>query len=161
MFLKCVTELPVDFATVRAAMLSDRREWLAGLADRAAGDHDRLLVEVGLSVAGHELSGPATLEVGEPITLGDRVVSLPVQLRMADHSRLFPVLEGGIDAAWLGEGRTHLALTGQYEPPLGLLGLAADGILLHRVAELVAQRFLESVGGRLVAGAASTGCGQR
>lgn len=45
-------------------------------------------------------------------------------------------------------------LSGQYEPPPGLVGLAADGILLHRVAELVAQRFLEAVAHRLVGGTA-------
>jgi hypothetical protein len=149
MFIKSVTELPVDYGAVRATMSGSSRGWLTGLAAAAAGDHDRLLVEVGLAVGSHEMTRPATLEVRQPVTLGTSVISLPFHLRMAEHAGLFPELEGGLDAAWLGPGTTHLALTAQYEPPLGLLGQAADGILLHRVAELVAQRFLEEVARRL------------
>src|SRR5258708_37996458 len=72
----------------------------------------------------------------------DRVVLLPLRLRVIDRERLFPSLEGSLDAAWLGPGRTHLALTANYEPPLGVVGRAVDRALLHRVAEAVAQRVL-------------------
>jgi hypothetical protein len=153
MFLKSVTELPVDFAEVRAAMLRDPRQWLSGLAAAAGDEGDRLLVEVGLEVRGHEVSRPAWLEVGEPMTT-DRVVLLPVRLRSEEHEGLFPTLEGSLDAAWLGRGRTHLALTASYEPPFGVVGRTVDRALLHRVAEAVAQRFLEAVGRELAAGTA-------
>src|SRR5262245_28867299 len=143
MFLKSVTELAVDFDDVRAAMLRRPHEWLAGPAAVAEADGDRLLVDVGLQVGGHEIGPRATLEVGEPM-LTDRVVLLPLRLRVEDHQRLFPSLEGSLDAAWLGPGRTHLALTASYEPPFGVVGRAVDRALLHRVAEAVAQRFLEA-----------------
>lgn len=149
MFLKAVTEVPIDFEAVRAAMVRHPQPWLAQVAEAAGDDYGRFLVDVGLPLAGHELTRPAMLQVGEPMSLGDRVVSLPVRLRMADHAGLFPVLEGDLDAAWLGAGRTHLAMAVQYEPPFGLLGRVADGALLHRVAELVVQRFLEAVARRL------------
>jgi hypothetical protein len=147
-FLKSVTELAVDFDDVRAAMLRRPRGWLAGPAAAAEDDGDRLLVEVGLQVGGREIGPYATLEVGEPM-LTDRVVLLPLRLRVEDHQRLFPSLEGSLDAAWLGPGRTHLALTATYEPPFGVVGQAVDRTLLHRVAEAVAQRFLEAVAGLL------------
>ena len=150
MFIKSVTEVDVDFEDVRAAMLSNPREWLASLAATARDDGDRLLVDVGLQVVGHEVSRRAGLEVGEPMT-SDRVVLLPVRLRVEEHERLFPSLEGSLDAAWLGPGRTHLALTASYEPPFGVVGRAVDRALLHRVAEAVAQRFLEAVAGELEA----------
>ena len=151
MFLKSVTELPVDFADVRAAMLGDPHEWLAGLAAAAGDEGERLLVEVGLEVRGHEVSRPAWLEVGQPM-ITDRVLLLPVRLRSEEHERLFPTLAGSLDAAWLGRGRTHLALTMSYEPPFGVVGRTVDRALLHRVAEAVAQRFLEAVGRELTAG---------
>jgi len=158
MFIKSVTEVDVDFEDVRAAMLSNPREWLASLAATAGDDGDRLLVDVGLQVAGHEVSRRAELEVGEPMT-SDRVVLLPVRLRIEEHERLFPSLEGSLDAAWLGPGRTHLALTANYEPPFGVVGRAVDRALLHRVAEAVAQRFLEAVGGELEARSFTTSGG--
>jgi len=150
MFMKSVVEVDVDFEDVRAAMLSDPRAWLATLAATAEDDGDRLLVDVGLQVAGRDVSRRAVLEVGEPMT-ADHVVLLPLHLRVEEHERLFPSLEGSLDAAWLGSGRTHLALTANYEPPFGVVGRAVDRALLHRVAEAVAQRFLEAVAGELEA----------
>ncbi|HKF16373.1 MAG TPA: hypothetical protein VKF14_04125 [Candidatus Dormibacteraeota bacterium] len=148
MFLKSVTEVEVDFDEVRAAMLNDPRGWLASLAAAAEDDGDRLLVDVGLQVVGQEVSRRARLDVGEPMT-ADRVVLLPLRLQVEQHERLFPSLEGSLDAAWLGPGRTHLALTVSYEPPFGVVGRAVDRALLHRVAEAVAQRFLEAVASEL------------
>src|SRR5262249_9566953 len=129
MFLKSVTELAADFHDVRAAMLRPPRGWLAGPAAAAEADGDRLLVDVGLPGGGPEGSRHARLEVGEPM-LTDRVVLLPLRLRVEDHRRLFPSLEGSLDAAWLGPGRTHLALTASYEPPFGVVGRAVDRALL-------------------------------
>jgi hypothetical protein len=150
MFLKSVTELAVDFDDVRAAMLDDPRGWLADLAVSAVEEGDGLLVDVGLQVGGREVRRRANLEVGEPMTTC-RVALLPLRLCAGDHERLFPSLNGSLDAAWLGPGRTHLALTATYEPPFGVVGRAVDRALLHRVAEAVAQRFLEAVGGKLEA----------
>jgi len=150
MFLKSVTELAADFHDVRAVMLSDPHEWLDGLAVTAGEEGDRLLVDVGLQVGGRELSRRAALQVGEPMAT-DRVVLLPLRIRAADHQRLFPSLEGSLDAGWLGPGRTHLALTATYDPPLGAVGRTMDRALLHRVAEAVGQRFLESAATELLA----------
>jgi hypothetical protein len=149
MFLKAVAELPVDLDDVRPAILDHPECWLGELAEAAGDDQERLLVQVGLGPGDGRLTRPASLRVGEPAVVGDHVVSLPLRLRMADHAELFPVLDGDLVAAWMGAGRTHLALAVQYEPPFGLLGRVADGALLHRVAELVVQHFLEGVAGRL------------
>jgi hypothetical protein len=101
-----------------------------------------------LEVAGRHVGGTVALEVGEPLD-SDHVVMLPIRLRPRDHRRLFPILEGSLDAAWLGPGRTYLALSLTYDPPLGLVGRMVDQTLLHRVAETVAQRFLEAIGHEL------------
>jgi len=160
MFLKNVTELAVDFDDVRAAMVSDPRGWLVGLAAAAGDQGDRLLVDVGLQVDGHEVSRRASLEVGEPMTTG-RTALLPLRLHDEDHKRLFPSLEGSLDAAWLGPGRTYLALTASYDPPFGVVGRAVDRALLHRVAEAVAQRFLEAVARELTIRGATRPDGSR
>lgn len=85
----------------------------------------------------------------------DRVALLPLRTRVEDHERLFPALDGTLDAAWLGPGRAHLALNAQCEPPFGLIGRIVDRTLLHRVAEVVAQRFLARAAQRLASMAGS------
>src|SRR5262249_57565021 len=105
---------------VRAAMLSDPRAWLANIAATAGEDGDRLLVDVGLQVAGREVSRRAGLDVGEPMT-ADRVVLLPLRLRIEEHERLFPSLDGSLDAACLGPGPTHPPPPPAHHPPSRLL----------------------------------------
>jgi hypothetical protein len=149
MFLKSVTELAVDLHDVRAVMMHTPREWLDWLAAEAGEQGDRLAVHVGLDVPGGHVGGPVEMEVGEPID-AHHLVLLPLRLHSRDHRRLFPTLAGSLDAAWLGPGHTYLALCLTYDPPLGLAGLAADRALLHRVAETVAQRLLETIAGELL-----------
>jgi hypothetical protein len=148
MFLKAYTELPVDFERVEAAMRQAPHEWLRGMAAEAGLHGERMLVEVGLQVGGHPLTRPVGLEVGDLVAT-KRVASLPVWLQADEPAGLVPSFAGSLDAAWLGQGRTHLALALQYEPPLGAVGRVADRALLHRVAETMAQRLLHSVAERL------------
>jgi hypothetical protein len=144
MFLKSVTELAIDFRDVRAAMLNDPRMWLAGPAEAAGRDGDQLLVNVGLAGARHEVGHGGRLEVGEAMTTG-LVAELPLHIRVVDDTRLFPSLEGSLEASWLGRGRTHLAVCATYESPFSLADRGVDRTLLHRVTEAVLQGFLEAV----------------
>jgi hypothetical protein len=89
--------------------------------------------------------------VGQPIST-DRVVSLPLRLQAAEPPAALCALEGSLDAAWLGAGRTHLAFQAQYPAHAGLALPPVDRALLHRVAETVASRFLRTVGRRLAEG---------
>jgi hypothetical protein len=158
MFLKSVTELAIDFDDVRTVIVRTPREWLDWLAAEAREEGNRLTVHVGLEVAGKHVGGPVELEVGEPAD-SHHVVMLPLRLRSRDHRRLFPTLEGSLEAAWLGRGQTYLALSLTYDPPLGLVGQAVDRALLHRVAETVAQRFLEAIANELLVRAECLGQG--
>jgi hypothetical protein len=148
MFLKAYTELPVDFDQVQAAMEQGPHEWLRGMAAEAGLHGERMLVDVGLQVGGRPLSRPVGVEVGDLVAT-NRVASLPLWLQPDEPGGLVPSFAGSLDAAWLGPGRTHLALALQYEPPLGAFGRVADRALLHRVAETMARRLLQSVAERL------------
>jgi hypothetical protein len=148
MFLKAVTEMAVDFDHVRAAMERWPERWLADLAVTAGADGARLIGDAGLEFGYHGLSRLAGVQVGDAV-VNDRVVSLPFRLCVHDDDRLFPSAEGSLDAAWLGPGRTHLALSAQYRPAFGDLDGSVDRALLHRVVEAVAQRFVEAAAERL------------
>jgi len=147
MFLKSYTELAADFDRVQIALAREPRPWLSGMAEEVERDGERLLADVGLELGGHQPEGAAHLDVGEPARAG-QVTSLPLRLRVDERDRPFPSMEGTLDAAWLGEGRTYLALSLQYEAPSRLSRRAVDRALLHRVAEAIAGQLL----GRVAAG---------
>jgi hypothetical protein len=145
MFLKSHVELALDFEAVRAAMLRRPAAWLDGLAQAAERDRAELLAACRL-----EAGAPChpRLDVGQPIST-DRVASLPLRFQGADPPAALCALEGSLDAAWLGAGRTHLELLAQYPASAGLPLPPADRALLHRVAETVASRFVRTVARRL------------
>jgi hypothetical protein len=144
MFLKSHVELAVDFDSVRAAMLRRPHVWLDGLVEAAQRDRAQLLDACHLEWGG---GCPARLDVGQPVTT-DRVASLPLRFRGGDPG--WPLAaEGSLDAAWLGRGRTHLALAAQYDAGAARSWPPVDRALVHRVAETVASRFLLTVAARL------------
>jgi hypothetical protein len=148
MFLKSVTMLPVPFEDVSAVILHTPREWLEWLASEARDSGDPFVVSVEVELAGRHISGPVHLDVGEPVS-SHHVVRLPLRFRSSDHRRLVPAMEGSLDVAWLGRGRTSLKLGLTYDPPLGPVGGAVDHAVLHGVAEAAAQRFLQAVANEL------------
>jgi len=58
---------------------------------------------------------------------------------------LFPVMRAELSIFPLTSTETQLELEGAYDPPLGVLGNAADVVLGHRVAEATVHRFLDDV----------------
>lgn len=150
MFLKSYVELAVDFERVRASLQLQPERWLHGLPVEMEREGARLLSAAGVEVGGRRVHGPFWMEVGDPLATA-RVLSIP--FRLPGHEGLFEAMEGSLDAAWLGAGRTHLALAAQYQAP----STATDANLHHRVAEAAAKRFLEGLAGRLAAEASATG----
>ncbi|HVA37011.1 MAG TPA: hypothetical protein VNJ51_05305 [Candidatus Dormibacteraeota bacterium] len=67
---------------------------------------------------------------------------LPISWRVPE-SRAFPEFHGWIETAPISSMRTHLAILGDYTPPLGLVGSVIDAIGGHLVAELTVRRFVE------------------
>jgi hypothetical protein len=135
MFLKPLSESLHDFGDVCAMMQERPEEWLRDPAEAAARHRTSMLREVGLGVRGDSAPGLVWLEVGT-FTAADKVAWLPVRLEFADKTSFLQSLYGTLDAAWLGGGRTYVAVSAQYELPLHL-SQPSDRVLLHLVAELV------------------------
>jgi len=149
MFVKSYTALLVEFEALRETLLGYARGWLGTIAQDAERHGEQLLVDVGLQ-ARSGLRRPARLELGEAVST-ERTTSLALRLLVEEHGRLLPSLEGSLDAAWLGAGRTHLALSVRYEPAIDEPGDRVDRALLHRVVEAVALRFVETAAERIQA----------
>jgi hypothetical protein len=56
--------------------------------------------------------------------------------------RLFPALDADLTLTPVGPHASLLRLTGVYRPPLGMLGAAADRLILHRVAYATIEVFM-------------------
>jgi hypothetical protein len=62
---------------------------------------------------------------------------------------LLPKLDAELELGYLGKGRTQLAISGRYEPPLGTPRGTADRLALHRIAEATIKDFLDRVAAAL------------
>jgi hypothetical protein len=149
MFLKVVTELPVDYREVRAMLLDQPGTWLRDMLAAIGDQSDRPLAEVGLGAAGPGLAPPPSVAIGDAVLMG-RVVLVPFRMCFDGHLRRLDPIEGSLDAAWLGRGHTYLALTASYEPPMRSGRRAPEEVLFHRLMEILAQRLVESVAHEMV-----------
>jgi hypothetical protein len=82
-----------------------------------------------------------------------RVATEATELELEWHAEkgasFFPVMHAKLCAYALSSGETQLELVGTYEAPGGGVGVIADRMMGHRIAEATAHRFLEDVAGRL------------
>ena len=89
------------------------------------------------------------IEIGEPVSVPSTTTKLPITWKAKHGARAFPRLDGDIEIAALGAGRTQLSMSARYRPPLWMIGRTLDRALMHRVAEATVKDFLDRVGERL------------
>jgi hypothetical protein len=142
MFVRYYVELPLPSDQVEAGLLDAPIDWLSALAGEADRRGDGLFAEVGVGPLGPRLGRRVTVSVGAPARFPTKTL-LPFTWRPTSGNGLLPDLDGDIELGPLGPGRTQLALSARYRPPLGTLGRAVDRVLLHRVAEATVKDFLD------------------
>lgn len=145
MFIRYYLDLEIPFEEAESALTSAPDEWVPGLA-RDAGDRaDRLLTEVGFSIADGRLDRQVEIGFDAPFRLPNKTL-LPMWWRVTSAEQLFPALDADIEVAALGPNRTQLSMSARYHPPMGAIGRVLDRTLLHRVAEATVKDFLDRVG---------------
>ena len=87
-----------------------------------------------------------------PLLDDDDALVLPVWWEDAEHPRLFPTFDGGIELRPDGDDATEVRLVGSYEPPLGTVGRFADGLAGHRVVVASLEALLDEIVDRLAEG---------
>jgi hypothetical protein len=147
MFVRCFVELAAPYGEVDAALTSDGKEWLPGLATSAQEGGERRMAEVGFGNA-VRVGRAVVVTVGEPARMAFKTLQ-PISWRPAHAEALLPEMDAEIEVAPMGGAQTQLAMTARYTPPFGLVGRVADRALLHRVAEATIKDFLERVAARL------------
>jgi hypothetical protein len=143
MFARYFVELRVSPEVIEAALSKDPRNWLPGLATDANHRGDAMLAEVGFGEA-IRVKREVKVHLGNPVVSSSKTI-VPMRWEASGHPGLFPSLDADLEVASLGEGRTQLAMSARYAPPLGAVGRAIDRAFLSRVAEATLKDFLDRV----------------
>jgi hypothetical protein len=141
-FIRYYVELPYPRAALEKALLSAPASLIPSIATFADDRGQHLLAEVGFGADGHRVSKHVEIDVGAPVANAGKTW-IPIAWRATGASGLFPVLEAELEFASLGNELTQLALSGRYQPPLGLVGRTIDKALLSRVAEATIKDFVD------------------
>ena len=148
MFARYFVEVPLSPDDVERALARDPRRWLPGLAEGANHRGDLLLAEVGFGDV-VRIKRIVVVELGDPVRTGAKTV-FPLRWTASGASGLFPSLDADIEVAGLRPGRTQLAMSARYVPPLGVVGRAIDRAVLSRVAEATLKDFLDRVADTII-----------
>jgi hypothetical protein len=73
----------------------------------------------------------------------------PIAWRALVADRVFPRLVGELELSATSDTTSRLTLVGGYQPPVSVVGDAADRLVGHHVAEAVIRTFLEQVAARM------------
>jgi hypothetical protein len=143
-FVKSSVEIPFSLEPVRAEMLDSPESWLRPLLVEARAESRILEAELGFQI-------PTSQGVMRLQFRGARVeearILLFLRVWVDDLSHWWAGFDSVLSAAWFGERRTQLAITGQYEAPAGMS--RRDQMLLHRVVEAVSRHFVAGVAAEL------------
>jgi hypothetical protein len=150
MFARYFVEVPISPEEVAHALARDPRVWLPGLAERANHRGDLLLAEVGFGEA-IRIKRRVIVELGDSVRSGSKIV-FPLRWTAAGAAGLFPSLDADLEVAPLRPGRTQLAMSARYVPPLGTVGRVIDRAILSRVAEATLKDFLDQVADTILSG---------
>lgn len=134
-------ELPLERVRARVCGADG---WLGPLAAAAADDGESLLVRLGPHGSTRRPGVELRVRLGECAARGE-AVTVPIRWEASRLPGLFPVLDGALELAPLGDGQTRVLLQASYRPPLDGVGLWFDGAVLHRVAESTVRSFLHRV----------------
>jgi hypothetical protein len=119
-------------------------EWLSPLASEASEDGEALRMRIGPSWSAGLVTREVSVTLGPSRSRGD-AVSRSLAWRASELQSLFPLLEGDIELAPIGEDGCRISLAVVYTPPLGGLGARVDRALLHRVAASTVRSFVSKV----------------
>jgi len=148
MFLYDFIQVDVPFEDVRARVLEGGASWLTAIATATYTNGQTAIVEVGPE--SHPRIRKEVVIVLEGVYENDGFIRVPFHWRATGIPGLFPTLDGDIEVARLGDGRTHICLMGRYSPPLSAIGRVLDRMVFHHLAEGTVRSFLQRLGSALL-----------
>jgi len=133
-----------EFNQLRAALTGGPSNWVPGPQESETAT----VVELSADTPLGRLSHYARLEMGPP-ELGEEQVILPISWEALEGEAFLPTLYGELRLQRVGDGRSQLELRGFYAPPMGVIGQAADAVVMNAVAKATVEDFIQRVAGVL------------
>lgn len=130
------------------ALLADRATAVLQPATDAATEHAReVATTLRVPIGRFEIGRDVRIEVGDFVPQRLRSGYVPISWRAKQSAAMFPSVRAKLEVAALSLDPpvTQVSLVGSYEPPFGRIGVAADDLLGHRVAEATVHRFVADV----------------
>ena len=141
MFARYFVELPIDPLEVERSLTDASMRSLTRIAGEAHHRGDELLAEVGFGQR-IRFARQVSLTLGAPIHAAGKTV-IPLRWKPTNAPGLFPPLDADLEVGELAPGRTQLAMSARYDPPLGVVGEVIGRSILYRVAEATLKDFLD------------------
>lgn len=122
------------------------------LAEDRSGD---VAASLSVNLAGLNISKDIQIKVGEISESSSgsaelaRVTRVPLTWQAHESPGLFPAMQAELKVYPLSFTETQVELSGQYDPPMGVLGSAVDAVVGHRLAEASVHRFVRAIVERL------------
>lgn len=134
--------LDLPFQESVAVLGRPPREWLPPPARPHPHGTEVLMYATGMLAA----AGVAALvDIGELAIDPPGMAARPIAWRALSSDRMFPRLVGELELSATSDRTCRLTLVGGYQPPVSVVGDAADRLLGHHVAEAVIRNFLEGI----------------
>ena len=142
------------YARVRELLRDRSPEIFRGATKAAASRAHTVASGLRVNIGGFEIGTDIDITVsgvedaqapvsGRPIS--SETTRLHLEWEAAKAPRLFPLMKGDLSAYALTATETQLEFSGQYQPPLGVLGGAIDALAGHRIAEASVHRFVTDI----------------
>jgi len=148
--LRCYAYLDRPYERVRELLRRQPLDLLQRATHSASARANSLAASLKVAVAGVEIGVVARtylhrVKEDEAIAGLPPVTCLEFGWEASRTPAFFPAMRAELSVWPLTSTETQLEITGEYRPPLGVVGDALDAALGHRVAEAVVHRFLEDI----------------
>ena len=153
-----VLAVGLDAAKASLAKLA-RSGLLAGASQDAYDEGITGLVRVGPLGSAPGLSRPVEVRFLDLVSRADSALLVLRWEAVGPGGGLFPALDADLTLTPAGEHATLLTVAGAYRPPLGILGVALDRTILHRVAAATIRAFMNRVADAIARPASTAGSG--
>jgi hypothetical protein len=138
------------YETVRKKLSGEALEVFRNATKVAALRAKSVASELRVNFAGIEVGTDISITIKSIEDVPKKLSSPPMtritlEWEAAKMPRLFPFMKAELSAYPLTATETQLDLSGNYEPPFGVLGSVIDSVVGHRIAEASVHQFITDV----------------
>jgi len=149
--IRCFDYVNHPYAQVRDLLRADALAAFSRATRSAATRAEDVAAQLHVDVAGLRVGADIEIALhgieetpGGPGHASPRTL-LRLEWQARESARLFPLMRAELAVYPLTATETQLDFSGDYEPPLGVLGSAVDALVGHRLAEASIHRFVSEV----------------